>query len=465
METSRVSLTRAVKEKARALGFDLVGIAPVRESEHAGFYRRWIADGRHGEMAYLARTDAVERRLDPRSAWPALRSAIVVGLGYDPGDGREGPGARSACPPVGTPAGDPAPAPPPATHGEPSRGVIARYARGRDYHKVIKRKLLSLLEWLEDEVGRELPAARAYVDTGPVLERELARRAGLGWFGRSTMLIHPRRGSFFFLGTLLVELEVEYDAPFEADRCGSCSACVDACPTGALLGRDDEGAPVIDASRCISYLTIELRAPIPRELRSRIGNRIFGCDICQEVCPFTRKFSGPTSEPAFAARGPGEPPHGVDALPGDAWHPGTDSPSLVDLMTMDEAAWDAFSRGSAIRRAGRAGFLRNVAVALGNWLGSVEDPPEEAVAALVRALGHEEPLVRGHAAWALGRIGTEEARSALASALSGERDPWVREELGLAMGTTFDIPSRPPEKDPDPSRARRGSIRTLRQGS
>ncbi|HUH12480.1 MAG TPA: tRNA epoxyqueuosine(34) reductase QueG, partial [Longimicrobiales bacterium] len=175
--------------------------------------------------------------------------------------------------------------------------MIARYARGRDYHKVVKKKLLELLRWLEGEVGRELPLARAYVDTGPVLERELARRAGLGWFGRSTMLIHPRRGSYFFLGSLLTELELEPSAPFEADHCGTCNACVEACPTGALLGRDASGAPVIDATRCISYLTIEQKGPIPPELRPLMGNRVYGCDICQEVCPWNApKFVQITAE-------------------------------------------------------------------------------------------------------------------------------------------------------------------------
>ncbi|NIR61752.1 MAG: tRNA epoxyqueuosine(34) reductase QueG, partial [Gammaproteobacteria bacterium] len=276
------SLSAGIRNRARALGFDPVGIAPARESDHGAFYRRWLAEGRHGEMAYLARDDAVARRLDPRSAWPWLRSAVVVGHNYySEGEGEgegEGPAAARIAAGARTSA--------PAALGDPSRGIIARYARGRDYHRVVRKKLLALLRWIEDEVGRTLPAARAYVDTGPVLERELARRAGLGWFGRNTMLIDPRRGSYFFLGALLLDLELEYDAPFEEDRCGTCAACVEACPTGALLGRDEDGAPVIDATRCISYLTIEHRGPIPRELRPAMGNRIFGCDICQEVCPW-----------------------------------------------------------------------------------------------------------------------------------------------------------------------------------
>lgn len=388
-----------VKRYAREAGFDMAGITALRPSEHADLYRAWLAAGRHGSMAYLAREDAVERRLDPTSSWPALRSALVLALNYATG-------------------------PEPEEAADASRGVIARYARGRDYHKVIRRRLLALLERIEAETGCELSAARAYVDTGPVLERELARRAGLGWFGRSTMLIHPRRGSYFFLATLLLELDFDaYDEPFTQDHCGTCNACVAACPTGALLGRDGSGAPVIDATRCISYLTIEQRGPIPRELRPLIGNRIFGCDICQEVCPFSIRFSAPSSEASFAARGPREPPVGVERLPSDGWHPGTEAPSLIDLMSMDEAGWDAFSRGSPLRRAGRAGFFRNVVVALGNWGSS------EAVTALVTALSDPDPLVRGHAAWALGEVGSAEACTALESSLAVEHEPYVLEEV------------------------------------
>jgi epoxyqueuosine reductase len=404
MEAVNVVDAAAVKRHALAAGFDIVGVTRPRASDHAEFYKAWLAAGRHGEMAYLARADAVQRRLDPTASWPQLKSAVVVGLDY-------------CCTDSVAEAEE-----------DPSRGVIARYARGRDYHKVIKKKLLELLERLEADAGCELPAARAYVDTGPVLERELARRAGLGWFGRNTMLIDPRRGSYFFLATLLVELELEADAPFAADHCGRCNACVEACPTGALLGRDENGAPVIDATRCISYLTIEQRGPIARELRPLIGNRVFGCDICQEVCPFPRKFSTPAADPSFASRGPGEPPLGVERLPSDGWHPGTRSPSLIDLMSMDEAGWEALSRGSALRRAGRPGFLRNVAIGLGNW-GS-----PEAVPVLSAALSDTDPLVRGHAVWALGEIGVSEAVSALEVLESSESHPFVLAELEDALG-------------------------------
>jgi epoxyqueuosine reductase len=336
-------------------------------------------------MGWLARPDAVARRADLRGTMAEVRSVVVVGMGYLPDD-----------------RGDDA--------TDPATGVIARYARGRDYHELIKARLLELLERITDRAGTRV-LGRAYVDTGPLLERELAERAGLGWFGKNTMLIHPRRGSWFFLGALLLDLPLEPDAPFAADHCGSCSRCLDACPTGALLGRDPSGAPVMDARRCISYLTIEQRGPIPRALRPAIGNRIYGCDICQEVCPFNgAKFAQPTAEPGFAAR------------------PQMERPALAELMAMDEAGWERFSRGSAVRRAKRAGFLRNVAVALGNWGAPEAEPPLRA------ALDDHEPLVRGHVAWALGRIGSEDARAALTRRLEVELDGWVREEIEAALG-------------------------------
>lgn len=392
-------------EAAREQGFDAAGIAPLRPSDHAAFFRAWLREERHGGMDYLARPDAVAARTDPTRRWPELRCALVVALHYD------------------RPAHE-------DSDVDPSYAIIARYARGRDYHRTVRTKLLGVLRRLEDEIGHALPLARAYVDTGPVLERELARRAGLGWFGRNTMLLHPRRGSYFFLGTLLLELELPADEPFEHDLCGRCNACVEACPTGALLGRDASGAPVMDARLCISYLTIENRGAIPRELRPLMGNRVFGCDICQEVCPFTRRFSQLTSEPSFAARAPGEPPFGVQLEPGASRsHPGTASPSLLALLetALDEAAWDSFSRGSAIRRAGRAGFARNVCVGLGNRASP------DAVPGLSAALADAEPLVRAHAAWALGRVGSAEARSALSSRASLEADASVLDEITAAM--------------------------------
>jgi epoxyqueuosine reductase len=349
------------------------------------FYRRWLSDGHNGEMAYLARPDAVARRGDLSGTMAQVRSVVVVGLDY-----------------LNEPRGE--------EPSDASVGVVARYARGRDYHVVVKAKLVGLAERIQALIKRPM-TSRAYVDTGPILERELAHRAGMGWFGRNTMLIHPRRGSWFFLGALLLDVELEPDAPFQVDHCGSCTRCLDACPTGALLGRDDDGAPVMDARRCISYLTIEHRGAIPRELRGAIGNRIYGCDICQDVCPFnSAKLVEITREPDLEAR---------EHVTGR---------QLIDLMEMDEAAWNDFSRGSALRRGKRAGFLRNVAVALGNW-GS-----PAAVPALVRALGDGEPLVRGHAAWALGRVGGDEAHNALKARLEVELDSSVRAELESELG-------------------------------
>ncbi len=387
-------LVEALRREAGARGFALVGVTSPEPSRHMGFYRRWLAEGGHGSMVYLERADAVTRRADLSATMRSVRSVVVVAHEHYLPD-------------------------PPELVADPSRGIIARYARGRDYHVVVKRRLLDLLRWLDATVEGGV-RGRAYVDTGPILERELAQRAGLGWFGRNTMLIHPRRGSYFFLGVLLLDLELPADAPFEDDRCGSCRSCLDACPTGALLGRDADGAPRIDARRCVSYLTIELRGPIPVELRPGIGNRVFGCDICQEVCPFNERFAAETAEPGYAARGPGERPVGVEpeggargrAGPGaregrrapgaaEAGHPGTRAPRLSELMAMTREQWADFSRGSAIRRAGYAGFRRNVAVAMGNWLAGLDEPPGEALAVLASVLGDEEPLVREHAAWAL----------------------------------------------------------------
>jgi epoxyqueuosine reductase len=422
------ALVEALRARAREIGFGLIGVTAPDPSGHMPFYRRWLAEGAHGEMAYLARDHSVRRRADLTGTMESVRSVIVVADEYaPPGAARADRGARART------ADDEARSMVADTDSlaHPSRGVIARYARGADYHRVLKKKLLALLRWLDDQVEGGVEG-RAYVDTGPILERELARRAGLGWFGRNTMLINPRRGSYFFLGVLLVDVELPRDAPHTADHCGSCRACLDACPTGALLGRDENGAPRIDARRCISYLTIELRGPIPRELRPAIGNRIFGCDICQEVCPFNMKFAAEATEPRYAPRGPGERPFGVEPEPGRrAPHPGTASATLVNLLAMalDEGAWDSYSRGSAIRRAGRAGFARNVAVALGNW-GS-----PDAVPALTAALSDPVPLVRGHAAWALGRVGSSVSEDRIRDALKREDDPFVRSELEAALSS------------------------------
>ena len=351
-----VSSDRAVAE-ARALGFDMAGVVTRGESGHMTHFREWLESGLHGTMAYLARPDAVSRRTDLDLTLPGFQSALVVAHSY-------------------------ADAEPATSPGDPSRAIIARYARGRDYHHVISDKLDALADRLEDLAGRPF-RRRTYVDTGPLPERELAMRAGLGWFGKNTMLIHPRRGSYFFLGVLLTDLPLEPSDPFQEDHCGTCRRCLDACPTGALLGRDERGAPVMDARLCISYLTIELRGPIPEELRPAIGNRVFGCDICQEVCPWNEKFSAPSTESAYSHRTE------------------LDNPSLIDLATrlldMSGKAFLREFRDSPVSRARRSGLLRNVCVALGNW------GAPEAVPVLERATGDHSELVREHAKWGLDR--------------------------------------------------------------
>jgi epoxyqueuosine reductase len=373
-----------IRARALALGFDHVGIAPVHASAHVGHYRSWTEAGLHGEMEYLARDTAVAKRADPTLVVPDARSAVVVARNYFTHEPASGP------------------------QDDPSRAVFARYARNEDYHELLKDRLIELQDWIAAQL---LPVGgRAYVDTGPLLERELAQRAGLGWFGRNTMLIRPGHGSYFFLGVILLDVQLAYDEPHARDHCGTCARCLPACPTGALLGRDGAGAPVMDARRCISYLTIEQRGPIPRELRPSVGNRIYGCDICQEVCPHNGpKFVQLTTEAAFHPRA------------------GVHGAELIELMGMDQAEFSRRFKGSPVKRAKRRGLLRNVAVALGNW-GS-----PEAVPVLTAALADEEPLVRGHAAWALGRIGGETACQALRGRAEMESDGWVREEIDGAL--------------------------------
>ena len=394
------SLVERLEQQARALGFTLFGVADAERSRHLDFYRAWLARDYHGEMAYLGRADSVARRADLRGTMETVRSVVVVAHEYYVEDEAE------------------------AT-ADPSTAVIARYARGRDYHDVVKTKLDELLAWLDSEV-EEGVRGRAYVDTGPILERDLARRAGLGWFGKNTMLIHPGRGSYFFVGLLLVDVDLPGSEPFEEDRCGSCRACLDACPTGALLGRDRDGAPVIDARRCISYLTIELRGPIPIELRPGVGNRVFGCDICQEACPWNQRFAEPSSEPAYRPERP--------------LRRGSLLALFMEILAMDDEGFRARFRGSPIKRAKREGLLRNLAVALGNWLGEARGTEAErsreladVVHSLEAALRDESPLVRSHAVWALGRAGVPTAETALRRLKEIERDHDVLRELTAAL--------------------------------
>jgi epoxyqueuosine reductase len=338
-------LTKRIKMRARQLGFNLVGVAGPDPSDHISFYGDWLALGYHAEMGYLARPDATKKRADPRRIMPETRSVVVAGMNYYPGE----------FPPL-----------------ERHHGRVSRYAWGADYHGVILGKLHLLAEWLGEQVGQRL-TYRAYVDTGPLLERELAQRAGLGWIGKNTNLIHPKMGSYFFLGELLVDLELDPDASFAGDYCGICTACLDACPTGALV------APrTLDARRCTSYLTIENRGSLPAGIRPLIGDWVFGCDICQEVCPWNRRFARPTLEPAFSSL------HATL--------------ELVGTLALDENAFRSRFRETPLWRARQAGLKRNAAVVLGN----LGDPA--VIPTLERALSDPEPLVADHAMWALSRL-------------------------------------------------------------
>jgi epoxyqueuosine reductase len=306
-----LSLEQLIKAQASGLGFDLVGITSLGPMETAGVFDDWVARGYAGEMSYLPR--AAEKRRDSRLPVPGATSAIVVGMDYG---------------------------------GRAPSGPIARYARGDDYHDVMRDKLEELHDWLESELRCPVKG-KPYVDTGPILERDLARRAGLGWFGKNTNLVNPRIGSFFFIGALLLDLDLAPDVPFEADRCGTCTRCLDACPTAAFVE-----PRMLDATRCISYLTIELKGAIPDDLRPQIGTHIYGCDICQDVCPYNVKFAQELREPAFASRA----------------HIGErDARSLArELLAMDDEDFRTAFRNSPMKRAKRRGLARNAAVVLSN---------------------------------------------------------------------------------------------------
>ena len=366
-----MGLKEEIRARARDLGFDLVGFAPADPLEGAEFYARWLAQGYAGEMEYLLRHRS--KRADPAQLVPGAQSVICLGFNYYQ---------------------------PTADTIDPLRGRIAAYARGDDYHDLLKTRLREL--W--DFIRQQTPDAegRYYVDTAPVLERELARRSGLGWWGKNTCLINKRAGSHFFLAEIITTLSLEYDTP-ATDHCGSCTRCMDACPTNAF-----PEPYVLDARRCISYLTIELKGAIPRPLRAGMGNWIFGCDICQDVCPWNSKAVR-ASEPSLHSRAD------------------LDDPWLLDLIELEPHDFNARFKRNPGKRPKRRGMLRNVAVALGNA------GRTEAIPALEKALEDAEAVVRGHVAWALGRIGGERSRKILETALAVENDDDVRAEIRLAL--------------------------------
>ena len=349
-ETTGAELKTRLVSFARELGFDSCRVAACSPPAHANEFDAWLSAGAHGEMDYMARGD--EKRRDPQKILPGAKSVIVFALNY--------------------------------FHSEPEwrltdkpgvRGRIARYAWGDDYHDVIAAKLDKIDTFLREFGGKQ----KCYVDTGPILERDHAAQAGIGWHGKSTMLIDEKLGTWFFLAEVLTTLELPSDEPAR-DRCGTCERCITACPTGAITAPHR-----LDARRCISYLTIELKTSIPLELRPLIGDRIFGCDDCLDACPWNR-FAQISRESAFAARSPNRTGTSTTAF------------SLRDYLALNETEFRIFFRKSPIKRIKRRGFLRNVCVALGN-VGTADDLP-----ALELAATDHEPLIAEHAAWAIEQI-------------------------------------------------------------
>jgi epoxyqueuosine reductase len=365
---------QVLEERAREAGFDLVGVAsaePLREGGER--LREWQEAGMAADMGYMQRP--VELLSDPKKLQKSARSVVSLGVSYYPGEHPENEGA----------------------------GRVARYAWGRDYHEVIKARLFRLREELEEELGVRIKA-RGFTDAVPLLERSAAQHAGLGFFGRNSCLINGEVGSYFFIADLIVDLDLAPDQP-GTGTCGRCTRCMDRCPTGAI-----KAPGVVDARLCISYLTIENRGEIPRELREQVGDWAFGCDVCQEVCPYNKTKASKSRWPEFSA----EAGHG----------PYLKIEEVLEIRA-DEEYEERFA-GTPLTRPGRAGLLRNCCVAAGNL------KLKEAVPALVRALREDSSaLVRGHAAWALGEIGGAEAT--LREAAQAEEDTWCKDEIRLAL--------------------------------
>jgi epoxyqueuosine reductase len=365
-------IREAIRDRALSSGFDAVGFAEARLGDEARTgLREFIARGYHGDMGWLASTAA--RRGDPQVLWPEARTVVVLGINY-------------------APEGDPL-----ALLEDPDKGVVSVYARGRDYHDTLKRRLKALAHWIEERWPGGL---KLFVDTAPVMEKPLAEHAGLGWQGKHTNLVSRDFGSWLFLGEIYLSLALEPDDT-EADHCGSCRRCLDACPTAAFPAPHR-----LDARRCISYLTIEHKGMIPLELRPLIGNRIYGCDDCLAVCPWN-KFAHAAREPDLLAR---------EELT---------APRLAALAELEDAAFRRLFAGTAIKRTGRDRFVRNVLIAIGN--ADSKDP--DLVLAVQRRLDDAAPLVRAAAAWAFLRLAPPSRCAAeRARRLAREDDPLVREE-------------------------------------
>ena len=346
-----MSLAQVIKNEARRLGFTLVGITTPDPPPHLSTYDNWLTLGRNGSMGYLAKERSIQRRRNPKLVLPECRSILVLAIRYPD------PSVEIS-----------------RQSKEPGRtGQIAAYAWGQDYHLVLIERLKSLAKFAEDQVVRPL-SYRYYTDTGPLLEREMAQRAGLGWIGKNTCLINPNLGSYFLLTEILLSIELEPDLPFTADRCGRCKRCIEACPTGCIL--PDR---TLDARRCISYLTIENKENITENLRPLIGRWVFGCDVCQVVCPWNR-FSASEYDQAFA------PCSGIR------------EPDLKTELALTSQEFNRKFKHSPVQRARWKGYLRNVAVALGN------SGDLQAIPALEKASQADDLLVREHAVWAINEI-------------------------------------------------------------
>lgn len=376
----RCRLTRQIKAEARRLGFDLVGITTPDPPPHLAVYNQWLEQGRNGAMAYLASERARERRADPKQILPECRSILVVGVNYLTGTALQ-------------------------SMSDPDRIYrIAAYALGDDYHDTLPPRLGDLVDFIQHELGEPV-GHKIYTDTGPVLERELAQRAGLGWIGKNTCLINPEKGSYFLLAEVFLDIELDPDTPFDFDRCGQCTRCIEACPTACIL--PDR---TLDARRCLSYLTIELKDDIPLQLRGQVGQWLFGCDICQQVCPWNERFAEPTTAKIF--------------------HPSRwlSNAHLEDFLRLEPERWRVGLKGSPLERPRRKGLVRNASVVAGNAGDS------SATSALIGVIKYDpEPLARRHAAWGLGRIGTREAQQALEEALQTETDQSVVEAVKTAL--------------------------------
>ncbi len=381
-------LKEDLRHRALEAGFDAAAFAPAAPPPHAHHLTAWLANGSHAGLSWMARHP--ERRRDPRQLLPNLGVILVLGSNYQP-------------------PGDPM-----APLTDPGAAWISAYARNRDYHDLLKKRLKKLARWLQERLGRPVDG-RIFVDTAPVLEKPLAVAAGLGWQGKNALLVNRRFGCWLFLAEYFIALPLPADEPDGKDHCGDCRACLDACPTDAL-----DRPYRLDAGRCLAYWSNEAPGAIPLRYRAAMGNRVFGCDDCLAVCPWNR-FGAVTGEPAFLPR------------------PALENPRLLDFVDLDDAAFRTLFRQSPVKRLGVTRFLRNLAVALGNWA------TPEALSALERLLRHEQPLVRGHAAWGVGRVAERNDRERRGGTLAGpgpaavlrpvasaERHPDVRAEIEAA---------------------------------